>query len=68
MKAIRNLNGHSVGQYRVHGGKTVPIVKGGEATKMEVNDLLLVQTKTQQCSFGLPGFHAGWFNSQQLVL
>lgn len=36
VKAIRNLNGHSVGQYRVHGGKTVPIVKGGEATKMEV--------------------------------
>ena len=28
IKAIRNLNGHSVGQYRVHGGKTVPIVKG----------------------------------------
>ena len=28
VKAIRNLNGHSVGQYRVHAGKTVPIVKG----------------------------------------
>ena len=28
VKAIRNLNGHSIGQYRVHGGKTVPIVKG----------------------------------------
>lgn len=28
IKAIRNLNGHSVAQYRVHGGKTVPIVKG----------------------------------------
>jgi methionine aminopeptidase len=41
VKAIRNLNGHSIGQYRVHGGKTVPIVKGGEATKMEVNDLSL---------------------------
>ena len=40
MKAIRNLNGHSIAQYRVHGGKTVPIVKGGEATKMEVNLLL----------------------------
>ena len=40
MKAIRNLNGHSIAQYRVHGGKTVPIVKGGEATKMEVKDTL----------------------------
>ncbi len=27
IKSIRNLNGHSVAQYRVHGGKTVPIVK-----------------------------------------
>ena len=41
MKAIRNLNGHSIAQYRVHGGKTVPIVKGGEATKMEVKDIVL---------------------------
>jgi len=30
VKAIRNLNGHSVGQYRIHAGKTVPIVKGTE--------------------------------------
>ena len=36
VKPIRNLNGHSVGQYRIHAGKTVPIVKGGDATKMEV--------------------------------
>lgn len=28
VKAIRNLNGHSVGAYRIHAGKTVPIVKG----------------------------------------
>lgn len=36
MKAIRNLNGHSIGPYRIHAGKTVPIVKGGDQTKMEV--------------------------------
>lgn len=36
VKSIRNLNGHLIGQYRIHAGKTVPIVKGGEATKMEV--------------------------------
>lgn len=45
VKPIRNLNGHSIGQYRIHAGKTVPIVKGGEATKMEVgslSDVLLV--------------------------
>ena len=31
------MNGHSIGQYRIHAGKTVPIVKGGEQTKMEVH-------------------------------
>lgn len=36
VKPVRNLNGHSIGQYRIHSGKTVPIVKGGEATRMEV--------------------------------
>ena len=39
VKPIRNLNGHSVGQYRIHAGKTVPIVKGGDATRMEVKML-----------------------------
>ena len=28
VKAIRNLNGHSIGAYNIHAGKTVPIVKG----------------------------------------
>eukprot|EP00798_Chlamydomonas_sp_ICE-L_P032359 gene32359-3556_t len=35
VKAIRNLNGHSIGPYQIHAGKSVPIVKGGKATKME---------------------------------
>ena len=37
VKSIRNLNGHSIAPYRIHAGKTVPIVKGGEATRMEVS-------------------------------
>ena len=28
VKSIRNLNGHSIGPYRIHAGKSVPIVKG----------------------------------------
>ncbi|KAH9487797.1 Methionine aminopeptidase 2 [Bulinus truncatus] len=44
VKPIRNLNGHSVGHYRVHGGKTVPIVKGGEATKMEEGEVYAIET------------------------
>nr|KAG5686346.1 hypothetical protein BaRGS_008360 [Batillaria attramentaria] len=44
VKPIRNLNGHSVGQYRIHAGKTVPIVKGGEATKMEEGEVYAIET------------------------
>ncbi|PAV84893.1 hypothetical protein WR25_25205 [Diploscapter pachys] len=44
VKPIRNLNGHSIGQYRVHGGKTVPIVKGGDSTKMEENEVYAIET------------------------
>ena len=36
VKSIRNLNGHSIAPYQIHAGKTVPIVKGGDATRMEV--------------------------------
>ena len=41
---IRNLNGHSIGPYRIHGGKSVPIVKGGEATKMEEGEFFAIET------------------------
>nr|XP_002738650.1 PREDICTED: methionine aminopeptidase 2-like isoform X1 [Saccoglossus kowalevskii] len=44
VKPIRNLNGHSVGQYRIHAGKTVPIVKGGEAIKMEEGEFYAIET------------------------
>lgn len=27
VKSIRNLNGHSIGPYQIHAGKSVPIVK-----------------------------------------
>lgn len=36
VKSIRNLQGHMIGQYHIHAGKSVPIVKGGEAVRMEV--------------------------------
>uniref|UniRef100_A0A3B4DI17 Methionine aminopeptidase 2 n=1 Tax=Pygocentrus nattereri TaxID=42514 RepID=A0A3B4DI17_PYGNA len=44
VKPIRNLNGHSIGQYRIHAGKTVPIVKGGEATRMEEGEAYAIET------------------------
>ncbi|KAE9965891.1 hypothetical protein EG328_009315 [Venturia inaequalis] len=44
IKSIRNLTGHSIGQYQIHGGKSVPIVKGGDQTKMEEGELFAIET------------------------
>ena len=58
VKAIRNLNGHSIGVYNIHGGKSVPIVKvqpslltshhspdqGGEGVKMEEGEFFAIET------------------------
>lgn len=44
VKAIRNLNGHDILQYRIHGGKSVPIVKGGDQTKMEEGETFAIET------------------------
>ncbi len=33
VKSIRNLNGHSIGPYRIHAGKSVPIVKASAAAE-----------------------------------
>eukprot|EP00960_Hanusia_phi_P042257 755393-Hanusia_phi.AAC.2 len=44
VKAIRNLNGHSINPYQIHAGKSVPIVKGGDATKMEEGEFYAIET------------------------
>jgi len=54
VKPVRNLNGHSIGPYQIHGGKSIPIVKGGDATKMEEGEFFAVET------FGSTG--KGWVN------
>ena len=69
IKAIRNLNGHSVGQYHIHGGKTVPIVKGGDQTKMEEGEFYAIETfgstgkgvvhDDLECSHYMKDFEAG---------
>lgn len=51
VKSIRNLNGHSIGPYQIHAGKSVPIVKGGEQTKMEEGEFYAIET------FGSTGNH-----------
>eukprot|EP00882_Tetradesmus_deserticola_P028430 GHRQ01031670.1.p1 GENE.GHRQ01031670.1~~GHRQ01031670.1.p1 ORF type:complete len:159 (-),score=17.50 GHRQ01031670.1:311-787(-) len=44
VKPIRNLNGHSIRPYQIHAGKSVPIVKGGEATRMEEGEFYAIET------------------------
>lgn len=44
VKSVRNLNGHSIAPYRIHAGKSVPIVKGGEATRMEEGEYFAIET------------------------
>lgn len=44
VKSVRNLNGHSIAPYQIHGSKSVPIVKGGEATKMEEGEFFAIET------------------------
>ncbi|GAQ79768.1 methionine aminopeptidase 2 [Klebsormidium nitens] len=44
VKSIRNLNGHNIAPYQIHGDKSVPIVKGGEQTKMEEGEFFAIET------------------------
>ena len=45
IKSIRNLCGHNIAPYQIHGGKSVPIVKGGgESTKMEEGEFYAIET------------------------
>ena len=44
VKAIRNLNGHDIVPHSIHGGKSVPIVKGGDHTRMEEGEVFAIET------------------------
>jgi len=44
IKPIRNLNGHTILPYSIHGTKSVPIVKSNDQTKMEEGDVFAIET------------------------
>ena len=45
IKAIKNLTGHTIMPYSIHGTKSVPIVGGtGDTTKMEEGDVFAIET------------------------
>lgn len=68
VKSIRNLHGHSIGPYQIHAGNSVPIVKGGEATKMQEGEFYAIETfgstgkgfvrEDYECSHYMKNFNA----------
>ncbi|AWU75636.1 uncharacterized protein C5L36_0B08790 [Pichia kudriavzevii] len=44
IKCIRNLNGHTILNRRIHGGKSIPIVKNGDVTKLEEYETIAIET------------------------
>ncbi|KAI5925092.1 methionine aminopeptidase 2-like protein [Camillea tinctor] len=56
VKSIRNLTGHNILHYSIHGTKSVPIVKSHDTTKMEEGDVFAIET------FGSTG--AGYVHDQ----
>ncbi|KAH8740900.1 methionine aminopeptidase [Cryptosporidium ryanae] len=44
IKAIKNLNGHSILPYQIHGGKSLPIVATVDSTRMEENEVYAIET------------------------
>ena len=44
VKSIRNLTGHTIMHYSIHGDKAVPIVKTNDTTKMEEGDVFAIET------------------------
>mmetsp|Transcript_27199 Transcript_27199/g.42519 ORF Transcript_27199/g.42519 Transcript_27199/m.42519 type:complete len:454 (+) Transcript_27199:509-1870(+) len=69
VKPLRNLNGHSIGPYQIHYGKSVPAVKCGDQTKMEEGEFFAIETfgttgrgyahEDLECSHYMKNFNAG---------
>lgn len=44
VKSVKNLCGHTIEAYKIHAGKSVPIVKRNDNTKMEEGELYAIET------------------------
>lgn len=44
VKPIRNITGHNIKQYRIYGGKSIPLVKNSDQTKMEEGEVFAIET------------------------
>lgn len=44
VKSIRNITGHDILRYHIHGGKQVPFVKNKNRDKMEEGEVFAIET------------------------
>ncbi len=44
VKAIENLSGHSIELYKIHGNKSILLVKNEDQTKMEEGEYFAIET------------------------
>jgi methionyl aminopeptidase len=44
VRAVRNLSGHNIKQYQIHGGKSIPFIKTKDQTKMEEGEIFACET------------------------
>ena len=44
VKPVRDISGHNIKRYQIHGGKSVPFVKNNDQTKMEEGEIFAIET------------------------
>ena len=44
VKPVRNLSGHDIKHYRIHGDKSIPFIKNNDQTKMEEGEIFAIET------------------------
>ncbi|KAF7560802.1 hypothetical protein G7046_g3340 [Stylonectria norvegica] len=44
VKPVRNLCGHDIKHYHIHGEKTIPFIKNSDQTKMEEGEIFAIET------------------------
>lgn len=44
VKAIRNITGHDILRYHIHGGKQIPFIKNNNRDKMEEGEVFAIET------------------------
>lgn len=44
VKPVRNIAGHDIKRYQIHGGKSIPFVKNSSQTRMEEGEIFAIET------------------------